>query len=144
MSKPFQLIYSSQPFGYDQATLDGILLDARRCNKRDGITGALVCRQDVYLQLLEGPRHAVDNAYQRIRRDDRHVNVQIQMFEQVPGRLFGNWSMLHDPARSWIWTMDEIADDVLERATAIEFRHVFEILAENVQSGPKLTTVPGE
>jgi len=51
--------------------------------------------------------------------------------------------MLRDRDRSWIWTMEEIADDVLERATAIEFRHVFQILAENVQSGPRLTTVPG-
>ena len=49
-----QIIYMSQPFGYDEAMLAGILLDARRCNKRDGITGALVCRHDIYLQLLEG------------------------------------------------------------------------------------------
>ncbi|MEO1331606.1 MAG: BLUF domain-containing protein, partial [Pseudomonadota bacterium] len=48
-----QLVYSSQPFGYDDIMLNGILNDARRCNLRDDITGALVCRHDIYLQLLE-------------------------------------------------------------------------------------------
>jgi len=45
----FQAIYSSQPLGFDSAILSGILLDARRCNTRDGITGALICRADIYL-----------------------------------------------------------------------------------------------
>jgi len=47
ISDLIQIIYSSQPFGFDEAMLSGILLDARRCNTRDGITGALVCRRDI-------------------------------------------------------------------------------------------------
>lgn len=35
-----QLTYASHPFGFDDAMLAGILLDARRCNARDGITSA--------------------------------------------------------------------------------------------------------
>ena len=58
-----QLIYASQPFGFDAAMLNGILSDARRCNVRDEVTGALICRADVYLQLLEGPEPAVDAAF---------------------------------------------------------------------------------
>ena len=30
-----RLIYASRPFGYDNAMLAGILLDARRCNSRE-------------------------------------------------------------------------------------------------------------
>ena len=71
-----QLIYSSQPFGYDSTTLQTILNDARRCNTRDGISGALVCRHDIYVQLLEGSEEAVHAAYMRISRDDRHVGVK--------------------------------------------------------------------
>ena len=56
-----QLIYSSQPFGFDEAMLAGILSGARYNNVRDGITGALICRQDIYLQLIEGPAAAIDN-----------------------------------------------------------------------------------
>ena len=60
-----QLIYSSKPFGFDEATLSEILLTARRNNERDGITGALICRRDLYLQLLEGPQAAVEARYQQ-------------------------------------------------------------------------------
>ena len=58
-----QLIYASRPFGFDQAMLNGILSQSRRCNSRDGITGALICRADVYLQLLEGSAAALDATY---------------------------------------------------------------------------------
>ena len=124
-----RLIYSSRPFGYDQATLDGILLDARRCNMRDGVTGALVCRRDIYLQFLEGPQIAVQAAYERIRRDDRHVEVAVRVLESTSDRLFGDWAMLHDPARSWIWSPAEIVGDALDRADTADFVHVFEALA---------------
>lgn len=43
-------------FGFDQGMPNGTLMDAWRCNKRDGITGALIARGDLYLQLLEGPQ----------------------------------------------------------------------------------------
>lgn len=117
--------------------LAGILLDARRNNMRDGVTGALVCRQDVYLQLLEGPKTAVRSAYARIKRDDRHLDVRLRLSEAAADRMFADWAMLHDPARSWIWTPEEIADDVLDRASAAEFRNLFATLAANTaQSSP--------
>lgn len=97
-----QIIYSSQPFGYDEATLSGILMDARRCNARDGVTGALICRRDLFLQLLEGPEPAVRAAFARIERDDRHLDVVLHAALPVEGRLFGAWAMLHDPAASWL------------------------------------------
>ena len=50
-----QLIYASRPFGYDDLTLISILMQARENNARNGITGALICREDVFLQILEGP-----------------------------------------------------------------------------------------
>lgn len=51
-----QLIYRSQPFGFDRAMLAGILMGARRNNTRDDITGALIVRHDMYLQLIEARR----------------------------------------------------------------------------------------
>lgn len=132
MSDLIQIIYSSQPFGFDEAVLSGVLLDARRCNARDGITGALVCRRDVYLQLLEGPRAAIDAAYARIRRDDRHLEVAMRAERSISARSFGDWAMLHDPAKSWIWTPAEISDGILDSATPEDFWGVFEGLAINV------------
>lgn len=130
-----QIIYSSQPFGYDEATLNGVLLDARRCNSRDGVTGALVCRQDIYLQMLEGPEEAVQGAFERIKRDDRHLDVTLQVSEPVTLRMFGQWAMLHDPARSWIWSQREVSEGALERAKPADFTAVFEKLASKVRAG---------
>ena len=57
--REMQLIYASRPFGYDELTLTSILMQARKNNARNGITGALVCRDDLFLQILEGPRDLV-------------------------------------------------------------------------------------
>lgn len=130
----YQLIYSSLPFGYDQATLNGILLDARRCNSRDDVTGALVCRQDVFVQLLEGPRDKVQGAFERIRRDDRHIEVKLRYFGEAPERLFADWAMLHDPARSWLWSNSEIADGALDKAGVSGFKRIFAMLSERVKA----------
>jgi hypothetical protein len=127
-----QIIYSSTPFGFDESSLAGILLDARRCNERDDVTGALVCRRDIYLQFLEGPEVAVQKAFERISRDDRHLDVKLRVSEPVAVRLFGDWAMLHDPKTSWIWLPAEIADGILERAKPADFKDLFRKLAGKV------------
>jgi hypothetical protein len=109
--------------------LAGILLDARQANTRDGITGALICRRDIYLQMLEGPAPAVKAAYGRIRRDDRHVEVRLHVSDPAEERLFAEWAMMHDPAQSLAWTPQEIAGDLLDRVGPAEVRKVFETLA---------------
>ena len=128
-----QIIYVSQPFGYDAAILSNILLDARRCNERDGVTGALVCRHDIFLQLLEGPTAEVEATYARILRDDRPVSPRKLVSRSISRRMFADWAMLHDPAKSLIWSRQEIADGALDRATPSDVIKVFEALAENVE-----------
>ncbi|MBT8412289.1 MAG: BLUF domain-containing protein [Octadecabacter sp.] len=132
-----QIIYASQPFGYDDSTLGAILLDARRCNKRDGITGALVCRPDIYLQLLEGPDAAVEAAYGRISRDDRHANINRLVDQTVTDRMLGQWEMLHDPATSWLWSAEDVADGALERATPEDITAVFRSLEAKAKAAPQ-------
>ncbi len=51
--RPVQPISFSHPHDYDAATLDGILGVGRRHNRRRDITGAPLCRSDLYIQLLE-------------------------------------------------------------------------------------------
>ncbi len=121
----FRAIYSSRPFGFDAGVLSGILMDARRANQRDGITGALICRADIYLQWLEGPEDQVRNALARIQRDDRHLEVTLHVAEAVSDRMFGEWAMLHDPAATWIWTQDEVAGGAVDRATPEEITGFF-------------------
>jgi hypothetical protein len=124
-----QLIYASRPFGFDEGTLASILLVARRCNERDGITGSLICRGDLYLQLLEGPQELVDAAYRRIERDQRHIQIRLLSRRTVTERLFPSWAMHHDPARSWMWNQEETNAGAIDRATEAEAVAIFERLA---------------
>jgi hypothetical protein len=129
-----QLTYASRPFGFSEASLAGILVDARRCNTRDHITGALICRDDLFVQMLEGPEDAVDAAYSRIVRDDRHIEVIPLTRRKIPsdGRLFPRWAMHDDPARSWIWSRAEVVQGVVDRATEAEIVSIFMRLAFEV------------
>lgn len=129
-----QLIYRSQPFGFDDAMLNGILVQARRNNPRHAVTGALIVRADVYLQLLEGPEAAITALFGMIARDDRHLAVTPVSREAVTVRLFPAWSMRDDPAQSWFWSEAEIATGAFERAGPAGVRAVFERLSRETRS----------
>lgn len=120
-----QLIYMSEPFGYDSATLLAILANARRNNARRGITGALICRHDIYLQLIEGDAGAIDALFARISDDDRHLDVTLLNRAAVPDRVFSGWAMMHDPARSWLWSPDEVGRGAVREATPQALQRVF-------------------
>jgi hypothetical protein len=127
-----QLIYTSRPFGYDDLALMNILLVSRENNQRDGITGSLICREDMYLQMLEGPRLAVTAAYSRILRDNRHGEVVGLWSGDAQERLFPAWSMRHDPVQSWMWTQAQVRAGAVADASADEVRGVFVRLAAKV------------
>jgi hypothetical protein len=126
----FRLIYTSRPFGFDSGTLNGILAHAQQVNPRAGITGALICREDIYMQLLEGPEDEVRKAIDRIKRDDRHLEVTVHVEKPVSERLFGKWAMLHDPAVTWIWSRAEVTNDAAAHATAAEIEGFFKKLSD--------------
>jgi hypothetical protein len=120
-----QLIYMSEPFGYDTAILSAILTTARRNNSRRGVTGALICRHDVYLQLIEGDADPIDALFERIVVDDRHLAVTLLSRVTTPDRMFPGWAMLHDPARSWLWSPDEVGRGAVREAEPDILQRVF-------------------
>jgi Sensors of blue-light using FAD len=121
-----QLVYSSRPFGFDLSMLGNILMRSRRNNERDNVTGALICRADLYLQWLEGPQAAVEATYSKILKDDRHLDIVRRITRPATERMFPQWSMRDDPAEGWLWSQDEIDNGALDRAEAVEFINVFE------------------
>jgi hypothetical protein len=130
-----QLIYTSRPFGFDESVLDNILLSARANNGRRGITGALICRADLFMQLLEGPREAVTDTIGRILRDDRHVDVAIMHCGDATDRLFPDWTMRDDPPHSWMWTQEQVRAGAAQEATAAEALAIFRRLAQQPREG---------
>jgi hypothetical protein len=125
----FQLIYTSQPFGFDDAMLNGILVASRRNNPKSGITGCLICRHDVYLQLLEGDEAQVETLFDRIAVDDRHLAVTRLSGEMVDARMFPDWAMRDDPVQSWIWTPEEVHAGALTAASQVQLRAIFRSIA---------------
>lgn len=125
-----QVIYRSQPFGFDQAVLDGILMAARRNNRANDVTGALICRQDMYIQLVEGPDEAIDALYHRISLDDRHTEVQLEVSRQVEERMFPNWSMLDDTAPSMTFSQSEVGAGAVEQASPEILLTMFQRIAD--------------
>jgi Sensors of blue-light using FAD len=124
-----QIIYSSRPFGFTASVLDDILTISRARNARDDITGALICRADIYMQLIEGPEAQIAATYARIAADDRHLEVNLLISRAVGDRLFPGWAMRDDPAQSWMWSQAEVAAGAIQAATPAKILGIFERLA---------------
>ena len=106
--------------------LGNILMRSRRNNARDDITGALICRADLYLQWLEGPQTAVEATYAKILKDDRHLDIVRRITRPATVRMFPEWSMRDDPAEGWLWSQEEVDGGAMDRAEAVDFVQVFE------------------
>lgn len=128
-----QIIYSSKPFGFDASVLDDILTVSRVRNSRDEITGTLICRADMYLQLIEGPDAAIQATYNRIAGDDRHLEINRLVSRAVTDRLFPKWAMRDDPPRSWMWTQAEVTAGAIGAASPAEILGVFARLASDAE-----------
>jgi fatty acid/phospholipid biosynthesis enzyme len=129
-----QLIYRSRPFGFDNATLASILMTARRNNRQSGVTGALICRQDMYLQLIEGPETAIDSLYAKIREDDRHLDVTLEASGAITQRMFPEWAMLDDTNPSMTFSAEEVEEGAADRASADAMRAIFRRIANKARS----------
>lgn len=88
-----QLIYVSalRPGCEDQ--LGPILESAQRHNGVNGVTGMLLYSGGNFMQVLEGPDAAVQEAYDRIAQDPRHDHIELISRVQVNQREFADWRM---------------------------------------------------
>jgi hypothetical protein len=62
-------------------------------NLRDGITGALLCDERWFVQVLEGAESKVSAAFERILRDQRHRDVSLVTMQPSAERRFPNSAM---------------------------------------------------
>ena len=130
----YRLIYKSRPFGFDTSTLNGLLIDSRENNKKNNVTGSLLCRADIYLQLLEGPEEKILQTFDKIERDDRHLEIEVLLRERnIVKRLFPDWAMKDDPVESWMWSQTEVADGAVQEASQSKILSIFEKIALNDQ-----------
>ena len=90
------LLYASRAASpVTPATIDAILHQSLTRNPAIGITGVLCHAGDVFMQVLEGGRTAVNELYNSIVRDPRHQQVMLLHYEELQERRFGSWTMGH-------------------------------------------------
>jgi len=84
---------SSVSRALDEVDFGQLLTAARTNNERNDITGLLLYKDGNFMQAVEGPDEAVNDLFDRIRRDSRHHGVLMLLKEQIQERRFPNWSM---------------------------------------------------
>jgi hypothetical protein len=77
----------------DKTIVDDIVLPSGIKNRSLDITGCLWFSNDRFLQILEGPREAVDAVYESIKDDDRHHSIVTVSTSPVARRSFARWGM---------------------------------------------------
>jgi len=91
-----RLLYASRAIdsiGTD--LIEEILTESRTRNPTHGITGVLcVCQSgNVFMQVLEGGREAVNRLYGNLLRDPRHRDVMLLDYAEISERRFAGWRM---------------------------------------------------
>ena len=88
------IVYTSTAtVGFGELELALLLAISRRNNEAQDTTGVLLYREGLFMQALEGPRAAVEDAMARIAADPRHTDVRVLDEEPLTARRFGSWSM---------------------------------------------------
>jgi hypothetical protein len=89
-----RLMYASRTVpALDPEELQTILKQSKAHNPKAGITGVLCCSEDIFMQVLEGGREAVNQLYNRIVTDPRHRDVTLLSYEEIAERRFAGWAM---------------------------------------------------
>ncbi len=89
----FQIIYMSSLVTDEPAILPPILEVAVRSNKQRNITGMLLYADGNILQVLEGEKAVLVEAFRSIQSDVRHHGIFVLIEEDITVRRFSSWSM---------------------------------------------------
>jgi hypothetical protein len=94
MSNLIHLIYASTAMQkFSAEDLLQLLDQARTKNARLGLTGMLLYTENNFFQVLEGEPAVVDELFQTITHDERHMKTVTIIREPIAKRSFGEWTM---------------------------------------------------
>ncbi|MDE2429032.1 MAG: BLUF domain-containing protein [Burkholderiales bacterium] len=89
-----RLLYASRTSNEKMCDIvQAIVTQSRQHNPQHGITGILCHTEQVFMQVLEGGRDAVNVLYGQILRDPRHRDVVLLDYEEIAERRYSGWTM---------------------------------------------------
>ena len=90
----YELTYrSTMVDGLQIKDIEDIIEEATKTNQELNITGCLVCQNNSFFQLMEGPKSNVLLIYEKIKKDPRHYDLEILTRKINSNRFFPKWSM---------------------------------------------------
>ena len=79
-----------------QSDISNLLKQAKTLNRANDITGCLLFYDNEFVQYLEGDRVRVTMLFEKIKRDQRHTNVQLLFAGHIYSREFEDWTMAYE------------------------------------------------
>lgn len=97
MKEVFQIVYLSHAteelLKKPMEHIDDIIDEAKASNEERNITGLLLYRNGLFMQLLEGTKEDVLYTLGKVATDKRHGNILTILKQFGEARLFDTWSM---------------------------------------------------
>lgn len=104
----YYLIYlSAATHLFSEQELADILTVSRTNNSKLNVTGILLYSKGNILQVLEGDKQVINDLYDKIANDGRHINVIRLATSEFPERSFAEWTMGFDSISPADWNMYE-------------------------------------
>jgi hypothetical protein len=107
-----RLIYASRWSDPTRTDMEEVVAEvvarSSQNNRMRAVTGLLLFHRGWFLQVLEGPLEAVDDTFDRIRRDARHTDIRTVADLPIAARAFGDWTMSAE-------RLNEVAADELDQ-----------------------------
>ena len=120
----FSIAYVSvatKPLSEDDVV--AILVQSRMNNVRLGLTGALLCHGQRFIQILEGEEQQVLTKYRTISVNPRHRNVHLLSQEPIEKRQFPQWTMGFRPLSEEATKELDGFDEFFARTGNVQIKH---------------------
>lgn len=106
-----RIIYQSRAApGMDRVETFRLVFQARAANEVRGLSGFLVHIDDRFFQVLEGHTWKLVAAFETIRRDARHMGLEVLDERTIPEPSFNSWRMRYFDGRDIPRMMAQIAE----------------------------------
>ena len=94
MTQLIELSYISEAGHlFNEEELAELLSEARAKNLSREVTGLLLYKEPLFMQVLEGPEEVVETLFEAIKKDPRHCYVSGLLKGTISERTFPDWQM---------------------------------------------------